>query len=88
LLFLPEFNELVGEAKASNKVCMQELDLTLGLQHAKVQHGDALWRILATLSKLTKVKIRLHYLKGAPDQSWAFFFQSISVMSQVRWVLS
>lgn len=63
---------------------VQEIDLTLGLRHAKIEQAEALWSTLARLSKLSKVSISVYELDGAADQSWAFFFQSISKMSQVR----
>jgi hypothetical protein len=63
---------------------VQEMDLALGLQYATGEQAEALWSTLAGLSKLNKVSISVHELDGSADQRWAFFFQSISQVSQVR----
>jgi len=55
------------------------MDLTLGLSHATIEQAEALWSTLARLSKLNMESISVYELDGAADQeSWAFFFQSIS----------
>jgi len=68
---------------------MQKIDLQLlNLTNASAQQATALWKALAALPKLQATKVCTlddeHAEGGRMNSQYPFFFESISLLTQIR----